>query len=1271
MNLKTIFQIFLATVLTTNVLSAQFRCLQEFSITVNGSTEDVYGCIDDDIDDIFQVRSDTYATPIGYLVADENDIIVQNTLRAFLNVSDLPEGNYRIYGYSFLGTPALLTGIKLEEAVLANICYELSDNFVRLFTVDPDGETIATSDGKSSLFVCSQDQQPNLVEFQTTSQDPNYGYLITNSQNNIVEISTASSYDFEGIPFDTYRVWGFSYVGNITANVGDNALEVMLAEFCFDLSDNFIEVVATEAEGGQVQLTTGEKELTVCTGDRVPDILNFEASGQSNAPYRFILTDINQNILLVLSNNAINVDFLAPGTCRIYGVSFTGDFTGSAGSNLNEATLSTDCFDISDDFIAITKKNPNGGTVRLADGMTSALFCTNDNDADLTTLTNNGGFNENYAYLLLDESEAIIEIIQTEEFDFEGLGQGTYQIVGLAYTGNITATIGGSINDLLSDECFELSSNSITITSVFLEKGSIALSSGSQDTVLCFGDSQTDLLDFTFTSSSTAALRYVVVDEDDNILTISESSTIDFAGVTQSLCKVVALTFTGELSATIGASLSSDVLSTECYQTSEDEVVIRHVFVEGGTVSLSDGLDTAVVCVQDGAADVLQFVAIDAETAAYAFVLTDVAGNIFQIVTDTELDFDNLNNGVVSVYGYSYSGEITAQVGDNVDGLIFSSECFDRSDNALTITNKQLEAGTIALATGSTDTLLCFGDPGADVLDYQVSGFNNIGSYRYLITDDNNVVLDIVEEASYEFLNITVEACRIWGLSFTGDLLVNIGDDAAATVLAGECYDLTDNFIQVQHNYVEGGSILFTDGNDSQTVCVQDDVDDFFSISVTGGLEEQYAILITDVNGIIEAISTENAYNFDSDLPGEALIYGVSYTGDLTASIGDDVNTAVLASSCFDISDNTLAVTKKQVESGAISLEDGSTSTIICFGDPTADTLSFQLTGAINSNEFRYVVTDRQDNILGIFESSTIPFEGITVDDCRVYAVSFTGSLNLNTGDNLLSVIVSDECYDISDNFVSIEHQFVEGGAVNLSDGSTRDTLCVADGIPDIVSFETNTTSTSQYSFILTDGSNNIIFVLSGSSLNLDIANPGICRIWGVSYTGTFSPNVGTNVLTGVLADGCYDLSDNFIQIVKKDLFGGAVSLASGSQDTSICMGDFYAERLELMNDSPQTDETYAYFLTDENNQVLSISTTSSIVVGQLEIPSSRIWGAIYTGNLSVSVGDVLPNVAISDQCYELSSNFITVDHKQVDGSMVSLENGASVTNICVRVGIC
>ncbi len=1270
MKLKNLLQIFLVTVFSISGAQAQIKCLQEFEIRVLNGGDEVFSCIGDEIEDILELRSSSYATPIGYLIVDADDIIVKFSLRSFLKTDDLPKGSYRIYGFSFLGTPSLKTGMKLGETRLANICYELSDNFIGLFNVDPDGQAIATDDGKSSLFICSLDGNPDVVNFQTTSNDPNYGYIITDDNNIIEHVIVEDSFDFDGQALGTSRVWGVSYVGTLSAQIGDELFGATLATECADLSDNFIEIIKTEPDGGQVQLTTGETTSVVCTGDSQEDILSFSATGNSNAPYRFVLTDSIDRILFVIEGNSMNFDFLATGVCRIRGVSFTGNFSATIGANILSEALSDDCFDVSENFVEIIKKNPAGGRVAFADGSEQGLFCVNDLQADQVSLSNNGGFNESYFYILTDTLGQIIQTFEEENIDLEGLSGGSFRIYGLAFSGVYLGAAGDNIlSATLSDECFELSENFIAIENVFLNPGSISLESGAQDTSLCFGNAGEDILNFQLSGNNTTEnYRFLVTDAENNILAILEEPSYDFAGVSIAECRVWGLAFTGDLSAQVGDNAATSSLSTQCYLLTPDFIQINHLFVEGGSINLTDGSNSAIICVQDGSEDLFAFETSGAITDNYAFIFTTPEGIISRIITDNNFDFESEDAGDVIVYGLSYVGDLLAEVGQNIFEVDLASECYDLSDNTINITSKLLEAGSISLSSGAQDTSLCFGNPSQDILDFQSINFNQTGAYRFVLTDRQNIILDIFESSTYEFLNITEDLCRVYGVSFTGNLNLQIGDDLLTTAVSDECYDITDDFVTISHLFVEGGIVALTANSAGTIVCSSDGIPDIVSFETNSTINADYKFILTDGNDNILIVLEGNSINLDIANAGICRIYGVSFIDQLNATIGMNINDSNLAENCFDLSDNFIEIIKKDLIAGQVRLEDGSTSIEICAGDNYRETLTFTNDSPQDEN-YIYLLTDEDNNVLKISSNPSITFDNINIPVCRVWGAIFTGDQIISVGDNALSTAISTECFEVSGNFVTVRHKIVEGGNINLSDGRLFANICVRDGNPDLIELANDSPSEENYAYLLTNDRNQLLTVLESNAVDLDGSVGGIIKIFGFSYTGNITVGFNEDVTAAILSDDCFDLSNNSVTLNRIDLEAGTVSLINGLGRLDVCFGDAGRDRIRMRNTAP-VGTRYAYIVTDPNGEILQFSTSPSINLQYQPVEGARVYGMAYTGNPLTNAQGNIFEIVLSTECFELSSNFVELTYTLVDGGQVSTSDGSTEIQVCANDGI-
>ncbi|MEM1327657.1 MAG: fasciclin domain-containing protein, partial [Bacteroidota bacterium] len=109
----------------------------------------------------------------------------------------------------------------------------------------------------------------------------------------------------------------------------------------------------------------------------------------------------------------------------------------------------------------------------------------------------------------------------------------------------------------------------------------------------------------------------------------------------------------------------------------------------------------------------------------------------------------------------------------------------------------------------------------------------------------------------------------------------------------------------------------------------------------------------------------------------------------------------------------------EEVEGGTVALEDGSTEITIIVDDEE-DVLTFTSEGADEDANFAYVITDDQNNILALPPSNMADLNGAGVGICRVWGLSYTGNITAMMGDNAAEVDLSDECFDLSDNFITV-----------------------------------------------------------------------------------------------------------------------------------------------------------------------------------------------------------------------------------------------------------
>ena len=134
-----------------------------------------------------------------------------------------------------------------------------------------------------------------------------------------------------------------------------------------------------------------------------------------------------------------------------------------------------------------------------------------------------------------------------------------------------------------------------------------------------------------------------------------------------------------------------------------------------------------------------------------------------------------------------------------------------------------------------------------------------------------------------------------------------------------------------------------------------------------------------------------------------------------------------------------------------------------------------------------------------------------------------------------ISTLSDGNCEDISDDYITVYRETPDGGSVTLTNGATNYENCAGDIVFDVM--HTTTAPHLSYWYIITNDNNEILGYLNsadGNTLDLSVAPPGECRIWGWNYKGEPNPVMGEDIYT--LADGdCEDISNDYITVTRID----------------------------------------------------------------------------------------------------------------------------------------
>lgn len=596
-------------------------------------------------------------------------------------------------------------------------------------------------------------------------------------------------------------------IGNGQANLGEPR-NVDLSNIG---SDQYFSLCAG-IDGGLVLTEDGQGTVYTCPGDGLPDLIRFDSTTTSSVNYSYVVTDANATILTVLSTDSIDLDGAGIGECWIWGLAYTGNLTAMIGDNAAQVALSDSCFDLSDNFIRVVRDTAAGGMLMTEMGQDTAFVCLGSGQQSaVIAFDSTGNSNANYTYVITDINAIVLGLSDDGYVDFSQAPAGECWVWGLSYTGMITAQIGDTASTIaLSDGCFELSSNFVVVLRDSINAGEILTSTG-QDTIFyCIDAMGGGTGMFSVDSLNVVGgenFTYVITDNQGNILGLPAGDMIDVSGAGPGECWVWGLNYTGNVLAQPGDNAATTQLTDGCYDLSDNFVVAFRDSVAGGEITTEMNMDTVYYCpFNAGGDDDGVFVMDSFNTAGpnFTYVVTDNNAVILGVPGTDSVDVSGAGVGECWVWGLSYTGNIIAQAGDTASMIALTDGCYALSDNYVVIFRDSLSGGEV-LTTDSQDTVrVCVSDGDPDVLDFQSVGGAAGGSFGYVVTDPATEILGLPPGNMVDFTNAGGGECWVWGLSFTGDLLVGVGDTAATSALSSGCYALSANYVVVYRDTAGG-----------------------------------------------------------------------------------------------------------------------------------------------------------------------------------------------------------------------------------------------------------------------------------------------------------------------------------------------------------------------------------------------------------------------------------------------------------------------------------
>jgi len=1209
---------------------------------------------------VIEFRLSSFATPFVIVATDSDNIIQAITRNNKIDFSELGPGAYRVYGLFFKGNLLAEPGMSLDTSRLSDYCYGTTRNFVPINTQEPEAGMISDLNGLGTRFICPDDQA-DIIAFEQTEIVGSFTYAITDANNVVVAIPDSNSFDFNTLDQETSRVYGIAYIGNLSLNIGDTiSSTATLSDACFDISDNFLEVIQTSPDGGTVQRTNGDTTALLCPGEEA--MLAIESLDAAPTPFTLVLTDGDDVVIEVLESTTVDFGTQDPGTYRIYGISYTGNPSINAGDTLSSATLSDDCFDVSNNFVEVTIQFVDGGQVSLENGSRMTEVCVQDGEADELIFVNNSTADDaSYIYILTNEDNEVILPLFGDRIDFDvDLITGVNRVWGLSYTGEFNLSTGQDIMATsLSDGCFNLSSTFVTIIKSRVIGGEISLPDSSLTAQIC-PEGQADTLSFVTSGSSTGAYAYLATTTDGRIVEVSTDTFLAIGTIAADSLNIYGLAYSGELQATEGQFISDATLSDACFTLSQNTVLVTAVRPNTGAIALDGGVTDTLLC-PEGMGMSLPISAPDASGGTNISILADTAGVIISI--QEGLDFmvpADLEQGNYQLWVATYTGALTLETGQSLAENPVSNDCFALSMQGITIRWEAPMAGALTFQDGSESAVFCSQNGIADSLTWSVSESAG-GLLTYLLTDTTNQIIAVSERSAMDADTLTPGTYRIHALAYTGNLTALPGQDAATTALSDECFQLGTNFLTLDAIEPIGGTISLSEGG--AVFCSGDGTPDILKFAATGASPQaDYIYLVTDTSdAFLFDLGDSTSFDFETQLGGNMKVWGLSYTGNLTIEAGDTVTSATLSDDCFSLSDNSVLVERQEVDGGMITTDDGRTTAYVCTGDGNPDELTFVNDGESAGSQYLYVVTTDNDLVVATLSGNMQDFENTGFTELRVYGVSYAGNLTASINGNIRDIVFSDGCYELSENFVTVVRDQPDASRISNLAGETDVIFCPGPDGDTLRLFQTST-SAAGYIYLLMDTDSTLLQIIEEDALDMTPLDEGDYMLIGVSYTGQLLIDEGETIdpATTEISNNCFVVSDNVMTLRKGgQVDGGLLMTSSGDLTFYTCPGDTLGDAVVVLAPSDTLAAEYRLIITDENDRIEFPDVENPVIDFNRADPGIyRVYGVSFTGNFIPQFAQDLFGGDISSECYEPSGNFIEIFNFTPNSSLVSTADG-------------
>lgn len=200
--------------------------------------------------------------------------------------------------------------------------------------------------GRSVTITAGDDIPDPVAIFPIGVNAPNFSFVITDSDSNVLMYTDSNVVDLDAAPPGTCRVYGFVWAGAFERPTGGNVHDLTASEGQA-VSQNRISITrigADAVDGGRIlNDRNGYGRIRLFLGDNpAPFRVYSSNSASTDTSYAYIITDAEGTVLAFPGSNVIDLSGAPPGTCRVYGISFTGTLDTTTGGSVSDVTADSD-----------------------------------------------------------------------------------------------------------------------------------------------------------------------------------------------------------------------------------------------------------------------------------------------------------------------------------------------------------------------------------------------------------------------------------------------------------------------------------------------------------------------------------------------------------------------------------------------------------------------------------------------------------------------------------------------------------------------------------------------------------------------------------------------------------------------------------------------------------------------------------------------------------------------------------------------------------------